>query len=237
MSNTINKYSKLMYRLQFKIENSVTPIKGFVVGLSGTDSIITYLLLAQLAKRMGGDTPAFNVHGIHYMGSDVVEDTFTKEHMSEWLSDVGGTADVVTMVNGNYDQYRWADLHWRAVNSYNADRYWVAGTVNATEKLLGTYSIMSKSSSIDPIASLYKSEVIELCEHFEVPQKIIKSSMVPDCICGRDEFAAENIRLIDDVIRNNLSQSYSQEQIRKAFDYISATKNDNGFKNRTPYIV
>jgi NH3-dependent NAD+ synthetase len=143
------------------------------------------------------------------------------------------TINVEKPRGGNIDQFRWADLHYRAAEN----RYWVASTVNATEKALGTYSILNKSASIMPIASIYKSEVLDLCMEYMVPHEVVRRSQIPDCICGRDEFAAENIDLIDCVLRNKILGDFSGDDIRKAMDYIRQKKAEGGFKDRTPYTV
>lgn len=96
---------------------------------------------------------------------------------------------------------------------------------------------MANSASIVPIISLYKSEVLECCKEFGVPETIINQSRIPDCICGRDEFAAENIELIDLLLTNKYNGGYNDEALIKAYDYIRETKKDNDFKNRTPYNV
>lgn len=238
------KYNKLRDRLREKVKMSATEIEGFVVGLSGTDSILTYMLLTELAndEALKKANRQFKVHGIHYVDSLAVPDTFQKV-TEPFLSNFGGKIDIFELPN-NVDQFRWADLHYRAVNRPMRgprrdihERFWVASTVNATEKALGTYSIMAKSASIEPIASLYKSEVLDICHELGVPEQLIKNSQIPDCACGREEFASENIELIDALIRNVIPEAYSIEKVREAMKYIADTKKEFGFKQRTPYSV
>jgi hypothetical protein len=226
----MQKFNNLIQRLTAKVKLSATPVTGFVLGMSGTDSIITYILLNEVAKTEG-----FKVVGIH-VGYDIVfSETF------EWLKRISYKNDYRTFdlsirpnppkLEGDY--MRWAFLHETALLS----RFWVASTVNATEKTLGTFSIMANSASIAPIASLYKSEVLECCKELGVPEAIIQRSRTPDCICGRDEFAAENIELIDLLLTNKYKGGYSDGDLIKAYDYIRETKKENDFKNRTPYSV
>lgn len=232
----VQKYSNLKNRLKHKIEQSATPVSGFMLGMSGTDSILTYILLTEVSAEMGD---RFSVTGIHYVADGTIDDIFIK-YAIPYLNDYhdGGVIHTVTLPRGyHYDQNMWADLHVRAVESVIDHRFWVVTTRNATEKALGTYSILANSASIAPISSLYKSEILELCEKYSVPKKIIDASRIPDCICGRDEFAADNIELIDDVLRNNLTKDYPADMIKKAMDYIRDTKKVNDFKNRTPYNV
>lgn len=227
------KFQTLITRMGWKVNMSATPVEGFVVGLSGTDSIITFILLNEAAKDLDYK---FNVLGIHCVENPDVESSFQKIGMFKWLQEQYPKSElaIAEMRNcGNHDQYRWAEMHYRA-----AERgYWVASTMNATEKFLGTYSIMNKSASIAPIQSLYKSEIIELCKEYNVPQRLIDLSQIPDCACGRDEFAAENIELIDNVIRNRFTDDMDIALVAKAAAYIRDAKSDNDFKNRTPYMV
>lgn len=227
----MQKFDNIVQRLTNKVRTSATPVTGFVLGLSGTDSIITYILLNEVAK-----TQKFKVIGIHY-GYD---NAHTEVH--EWLRKISFKweyPDFQLLVHpelrnhGDDDYIHWALLHETAVRN----RFWVSSTVNATEKALGTFSIMANSASISPIISLYKSEVLEACKAFGVPENIIQRSRIPDCICGRDEFAAENIELIDLLLSNKYTGGYTEEQLVKAYEYIRETKKENDFKNRTPYTV
>lgn len=239
----IIKYQKLRDRLRQKVSMSATPIDGFIVGLSGTDSILTYILLSELANdaELVKQNRGFKVLGVHYMDNIEVPDSFQKIALPYLITSYGSPIECVEL-SQNVDQLRWADLHMRAINQpsrnkLNPTRFWVAGTVNATEKALGTYSIMSKSASIEPIVSLWKSDVLNICEQFNVPQQVLDNSRIPDCACGREEFASENIELIDALLRDNIPSGYTLEQVKKATDYIRNTKKEFGFKARTPYNV
>lgn len=227
----MQKFDKLIDRLTAKVEMSATPVKGFVVGLSGTDSIVTYILLNEVAKRKG-----FDVVGVHYVEGDVAlaKTTFMKYGHPWLMENFPKGVLVVGNPRGSADQYRWAGLHEYALNF---GRFWLASTVNATEQQLGTFEILANSASIKPIVSLFKSEVLQVCEEYGVPKELINASRVPDCACGRDEFAAENIELIDECLRNNLSKDYPGDLLKKAMDYIRDTKRANDFKTRTPYNV
>lgn len=235
----MKKFENLKQRLKNKILASATPVTGFILGLSGTDSIATYILLNEARKDLRGDSELpgdspFGIWGMHYV-EDINKPTPFQLDTLPWLQ--YEYPDCVTYIGtphgGNEDQFRWAHMHHSAVDF----GYWVASSVTATEKALGTYSIMAKSASIEPIGSLYKTEVLQVCEYYGVPAPAIQRSRLPDCLCGREEFAAENIELIDEVLKNNLSQDYSPALIRNAMDYIRDNKTRNGFKARTPYGV
>lgn len=225
----MKKFDNLIKRLTQKVEMSATPVTGFIVGLSGTDSIATFILLAEVAKEKN-----IHVTGLHYMEKETVQTIVTRE-LFEWLEERYDniTLEGVRLPQGNIDAFRWADMHNRALER----RHWVVSTVNATEQALGTYSILAKSASIAPITTLYKGEVLKVCAEYGVPEWFSAKSRIPDCICGRDEFAAANIELIDDVIRSNLGKDYPTHDIRNAMDYIRDKKTENGFKSRTPYTI
>lgn len=69
--------------------------------------------------------------------------------------------------------------------------YCVAGTTNKTEEKSGFYvKYGDDSSDIEPLIHLYKTEVIEMANFLNIPDKIINKSPSPDLIPGiTDEFA------------------------------------------------
>lgn len=227
----MKKFDNLLIRLTHKTKMSTTPLTELIIGLSGTDSIVTFIALNEVAKTEG-----FTVKGIHYIDSPNAPKTLFQREAYPWLIEKYPNSQIIiTTPHGgvNDDQYRWGDIHHRALEN----RSWVVSSTNATEKALGTFCIMANSASITPIITLYKSEVLEVCKEYGVPENVINRSRLPDCICGREEFAASNIELIDEVLRNNLTKDYSADLIKKAMEYIRDTKKANDFKNRTPYNV
>ena len=155
---------------------------------------------------------------------------------------------VETPLGGNHDQMRWADLHLRSLNHISdngailsrdpGDNFWVVGTINATEKMLGRYSILANGVSLQVIQSIYKSEIMKICEQFGVPTEAMERARQPDCFCGREEIAAQNIDMIDEILRFRFDPSqYNPETVAEVFAYIAETKRMNDFKSRTPFIV
>lgn len=235
MTPTMQKFNSLVDRLVSKIELSQTPVPGFLVGLSGTDSIITFLLCYKALQRKGMEN---RLCGIYYTKNDSMEHWFVNEFLipGGWLRDKCPKANFAakTPLGGCTEHYRWADMHTKAI----AENYWIAGTMNATEKELGTYSNISKSASLLPIQSLWKSEILELCEEFGVPNKAICDARIPDCLCGRAEIAAENIEIVDDILRYRLDPTkHDPELVMKVYQFINNEKKQNGFKSRIPYIL
>ena len=231
---------------------SLTPVPGFILGLSGTDSILTFILLYKAMKNHGLEN---RLWGIHYVSGMRKKPDWFESNIIPWLKENYPEArvSVEIPIGGNQDQQRWADLHLRALNTITYDgnggtqairahnqgeNYWVAGCTNATERALGTYSIMAKSVSMDPIASMYKSEVIDVCRELGVPEIAIEMSETPDCFCGRAEIAAKNIKLVDEIISFKLDPlKYPPELLAEVYAYVQETKKANDFKNRTPFNV
>jgi NH3-dependent NAD+ synthetase len=83
-------------------------------------------------------------------------------------------------------------LRWAAMLSHaKASRCWLAGSRTRTEDELGTYSLASRLATYQPLAALWKTDVMELCEVVGVPAEIIDSSRRADPACGRPREMAE----------------------------------------------
>ena len=243
------KYEKIVDRLVAKMKLSQTPVPGFIMGLSGTDSIIAFKVVYDAAKRLGLEV---YVAGVHYV-NNIDKITWFERDVFPWLTTECQGAQIFTTVprGGNRDPQRYADLHLRANNIVSAtddtiipwdehNNYWTCGTMNATEKALGKYSLLSTAVSVQPIQSLWKSEVMALCHDLGVPEEAIRRSRLPDCLCGRDEFAAENIEQIDTIMTHGKFGALSDWEpayVDKAIDYVRSEKQRNGFRERIPYLV
>jgi NH3-dependent NAD+ synthetase len=247
----LSRFETLVFRLVGKMKLSRAPVPGFIVGLSGTDSILGFVLVYEAAKRMG---MASRVLGVHYVGRDRRKPTWFEEAIVPWLRERCPEATILveTPFGGNEDQLRWADLHMRALNEVSARpngdvllkplgkgrNYWVVGCQNLTEQELGKYSAMSEKVSVAPIRKVWKSRVIAMCEVLDVPAIAIENSRLPDCLCGRDDIAANNIELIDDILTCNVKvEDHDPALLDMMFAYVRDLKEENGFKQRTPYLL
>ena len=251
--NIGNKIDGVIERLIQKMAMSQTPVPGFIIGLSGTDSLIAFEILARASAIAHGryGTP-YRLMGIHYKSEDKKPGAFEREAIP-WLKKrhPSATIQVATPLGGNQDPQRWADLQLRALHeiistsSYDhlkardeSERYWVAGTINATEHALGKHSVGANAVSIQPIRSLWKTDVLKACEMIGVPDIIIENARIPDCLCGRDEIAAQNIELIDDILRHTIDvREHDPELLMTLMQWVANEKRDNGFRARIPYIV
>lgn len=238
------KYNAAVDRMINKIKMSATPVPGFIVGLSGTDSIVTFDLLY---RAMNHHYMPRRLMGIHYVdNTNRKNGTWMEREILPWMrGQYPNTTILSVKLERNLDPDRWADMMVRSTHHFEEEHgwvvspkeetFWVAGTMNATEKELSKYSQMQKVTSIQPIQTFWKSEILELCDVLGVPKIASNNSRIPDCLCGRDELAAENIELIDKLLRFQPVQDESPELVAKLTEWIRTTKRDNGFRIRTPY--
>jgi NH3-dependent NAD+ synthetase len=228
------KFDNLIDRLNNKVSMSKTPVPGFIMGLSGTDSIVTFILLYE-TMRLRGELSAQRVRGDHYV--EGINPGWFQTKVIPWLRKRCPDANInvrYTLTGINDDESRWATLTREANNG----NYWIASAVNCTEKNLGTYSIVNKSASIWPIGNVWKTDVMEHCKMLSVPKVAMDMARLPDCLCGRDELAAENLELIDEILQYRVDPTkYDPELLKKMIEYVKDTKDLYGFKDRTPYLV
>lgn len=229
---SLTKLHQRIQRLSDKVSMSKTPVPGFVVGLSGTDSIVAFLACYDALLDHG---KADKMIGIHYVNNRVGK-TWFESYVFDWLKRRCPEARIDSRVpdsGSNEEADRWHDL-----NANYRDTHWIVGAVNATEKALGTYSIFNKSASVWPIATLWKSDIINICEDLNAPQIVIDKSKIPDCACGRDELAAENIELIDQILQFKVDPTkHDPELLNTLMQWITSTKQLYDFKERTPYMI
>lgn len=246
-----DKFDYLTNRLVEKMKMSQAPVPGFILGLSGTDSVLAFLLLYEAAKRM--NIP-HRVYGIHYIARNRRSVSWFEREVMPWLRGRCPEARLeVHSPQGLYnDHYRWSDLGTRALNRLDekpdgsikemplepGENYWVAGTLNATEFALGTYSNFAAAASIMPLRKVWKSAIMEMCAAQGVPQIALDNARLPDCICGRMELAAANIEMIDGILRYDVVVTQENFQLfNQLFAYVGTCKRDNGFKERIPYLL
>ncbi len=234
---------------------------GLIIGLSGTDSILTFLAAAKAFERMGRgdkvlglnfehaskDTPVDPAKPFQCVKSDfnwVANDIFP------WLRQQAPQAqlEIDASILHNDDNKRWGHLFSRAVRDNDprsglTSYYFPVGTRNATEDVLGTYSQLSKSVSMMPIIDLFKSEVLEICEYLGVPEIAIEKSKEIDCDCGRFDTQANHMRELDLYImhkkgmlsREYLRQNMPADVLNAVTEFYVEESYNNDYRARTPY--
>jgi NH3-dependent NAD+ synthetase len=213
---------------------------GFLVGLSGTDSLVTFLAASKAFERAG---KPHRVLGVHFAPSeDFLYDhpeaeahLWFKDEMIPWLRNqvLGAQIVVDTSIDWRYDGLRWGSLLdtsvvasvWTAGQLSHhpirrmlspEEQYWVVGTRNLTEDMLLNYSNASTAASLQPLIHLWKSEILQLSEYLGAPQVVINKSCETDCICGRMRLPAQHIPEVDMLLmahRKELAWQYVEEKI------------------------
>ena len=231
----ITRIDGVINRLVDKIGMSQTPVPGFMIGLSGTDSIVAFSVLSSALDRaqVKFGTP-YRLVGIHYADPTKKPGAFQRLALP-WLEELHPEADIMVVepLGGNQDD---DGPHITALPE--EERYWVAGTINATEHALGKHSVLANAVSMQPIRSLWKSDIMRACEEMGVPGEILENARLPDCMCGRDEIAAQHIELIDDILRYRFDpREHDPELMITLMGWISDRKREGGFRQRIPYVV
>ncbi len=129
---------------------------------------------------------------------------------------------------------RWA----RFLTLSNARGAWLVGSRNHTEELTGFYSLVSDLAKFRPLAKVWKSEVMELCELVGVPSEITASSRRADPDCGRpSELAEIPLELIDTYLRaqeGELPKEKLAAMSEAQRDYLLHMVAENYFKRFLP---
>lgn len=221
---------------------------GFIVGLSGTDSIVAFLAAYKAFEQAGKPE---RVMGVHFAPSqDFLLDypvaevhTWFSKHVIPWLRKQCPKATIVvdTSIDWRYDGLRWGTLADMSVIAmpyrrmrYSEDKYWVVGTRNRTEDVLYNYSVASTVATVQPIIKLWKSEIMDICEYLQVPRLVIEKSCEADCICGREQLRAEHGRELDTLLADPTA-NVEPELKKMLINYINERIRKGSFKLHIPY--
>lgn len=231
---------------------------GFLVGLSGTDSVVAFLA-AYKAFEMAGKPE--RVLGVHFAPSeDFLYDHpeaethlwFSNEVMPWLRSEAKGAKVIVdTSIDWRCDGLRWGYLMDLSVVSNEKTRrmllpeeqYWVVGTRNRSEDTLLNYSNASTAASLQPLIHLWKSEILQISEYLGTPKIALAKSCETDCICGRMRLPALHIQEVDMLLMartGELSWEYVEKNISLELQgqltgFIRAQIAKSDFKKKLPY--
>ena len=164
---------------------------GLVLGLSGTDSLAAFAVCSRALEILGRD-PQKELTGIHFeiLNAAAPDNAALKNESSsknnellEFASKLGKIefVDLPSSPLLEADPFRWAVLQSRALRT----EAWLIGTRNKSEDSLGAYSTASTIAVLQPLMSMWKTDVLNLCDYLGVPSKLIAASRVADCECGR----------------------------------------------------
>lgn len=222
---------------------------GIVLGLSGTDSILSSILLAELDLNIPIKLIHFNTD-IKNIDTKILmkrlqlnpDYLWIQRIIIPWLQTNYPSLEVIV----NSDRHplseagRYAELIDIALkNSHHFDTeqektFWICGTRNRTEDILGLYSNISNCVSLQPIISLYKTDVLKYCKDFQVPDIALKYSRMADCDCGRFDLASQNIESIDLMLQDIIPDIDYDLKV-KLQNFINENLTENIFKKNIPY--
>ncbi|OYV26946.1 MAG: hypothetical protein B7W98_02845, partial [Parcubacteria group bacterium 20-58-5] len=104
----------------------------------------------------------------------------------EWFEAIGPVS-YRSIQSGNAEIQRWAAF----LELSNQSEAWLIGSRNRTEEYTGLYSLASRVATFLPLAKVWKSQVMTLCNLIGVPDAITASSRHADPDCGRPQEMAE----------------------------------------------
>lgn len=95
--------------------------------------------------------------------------------------------------------------------------YLILGNCNKTEKMIGFFvKYGDNGADIEPLSSLYKTQVIELARFLEIPEGIIQKAPSPDLLPGlTDEIALGMDYYTLDQILYGLERGAGEEEIKR----------------------
>ncbi len=219
------KFSKIAGAVKRYFSRAQT--KKAVLGLSGgIDSAVTALVLARVLGKE-------NVYALYLPLEVKKSDSDLKDAIKiAGLSDInfavfsiGNACDVLSQTVWKPSRLARANLaaRVRMVVLYsfaNTKKALVVGTSNRSELLLGYFTKYGDSGSdIMPIASLYKTEVIELAKWLGVPKNIIKKK--PSAALWRGQTDEKELGLkyekIDAILSEKFDKKKSVVELEKKF--------------------
>ncbi len=223
-----------------------------ILGLSGgVDSAVSFYLSV---KTLGVE----NVHiGIFPYGELSKEATDDAIFLANKLNlpklnihtiDISPFVDPIVSIDSNMDNLRCGNIMARIRMIFLFDlskkyKALVMGTENKTENLLGYYTRFGDGASdIEPIVSLYKTQVKQLARYLQIPEKIINKSPSAGMWKGQTDegefgFSYEDAdkilflytkgKKIDEIIKCGFDKKIVNLVINKLLD--------NNFKKKVPY--
>lgn len=210
-------HAKTLEKLKEWLKTSIPSGHKVLIPISGgSDSALCFMLCSQIAKD--------STLGV-YIGTDLRQRAWFEGIGNVHYGDPG-----VRELNPEVD--RWAYFLSLALSE---DRILI-GSRNLTENTFGTYSTASKVASFFPLGSLWKHEIMELCEYLNIPKEIIESSSRADPECGRPaELAAIPFRAVDAFLQEQLGDSRADLTLDQR-RYLEKVYRGNSYKAALPLI-
>ncbi len=234
---------------------------GIIVGVSGTDSLVVFLAAYAAYRDLGRPEAVMAVNFVHpgtlkkaadgSISCDAAGDKnwFARDIMP-WLNETASAASYVLddSIEFSDDNKRWGNIFSRAVSDTELNHGMlgkyrlVAGTRNRTEAVLGTYTLLSRAPSLQPIEHLYKTQILDICAQLKVPDIALRKSREVDCDCGRFEVQANHLDALDHYIMVQQGDMDAASLENLDPDVLSAVRNfyieereNNAFREKVPY--
>lgn len=155
------------------IRTEAAAAKGLLVPISGgSDSALVFWLCNQVYPE--------KTVGVYAGEADSLR-------CREWFEKMGKVTTIPSPATEDKEGARWTAFLSRS----RAENRWLVGSRTRTEDVMGTFSLASRLATFLPIAGIWKSEVMALCNVIGVPSEITDSSRRADPDCGRPKELAE----------------------------------------------
>lgn len=256
--NADESFQRVVSWIKNRAEKDKMP--GIIVGVSGTDSLVTFLAAYQAFEQLGRPEHVTAVNFVHNGQKENIEqgiqcagdddtDWFAREVMP-WLKGIAPKADYVLddTIPFSDDNKRWGNIFSRAIDDTNLNHglsgnyQLVAGTRNLTEAVLGTYTLISRNPSLQPIEHLYKTQILQICDALGVPQIALDKSREVDCDCGRFDVQAHHLDALDHFImtqRGDLDPAFldtlDSDILTAVRSFYVEERENNKFREQIPY--
>lgn len=231
---------------------------GIIVGVSGTDSLVVFLAAYAAFRELGRPQAVMAVNFVHpgtlqKTGISCAADNdkgWFAQHIMPWLQQVApdATYSLDDSIPFSDDNKRWGNIFSRAISDTELNHGMlgkyrlVAGTRNRTEAVLGTYTLLSRSPSLQPIEHLYKTQILDICEYLNVPPIAMQKSREVDCDCGRFEVQANHLDALDHYImaqQGDLDPAYlntmDADVLAAVRNFYIEERENNAFREKIPY--
>jgi NH3-dependent NAD+ synthetase len=234
---------------------------GIIVGVSGTDSLVVFLAAYAAYKQLGKPEAVMAVNFVHPGALKKAADggitcaagdekNWFALHIMPWLKQTAPDARYVLddTIEFSDDNKRWGNIFSRAISDTELNHGMlgkyrlVAGTRNRTEAVLGTYTLLSRSPSLQPVEHLYKTQILDICASLNVPDIAIRKSREVDCDCGRFEVQANHMDALDHYImaqQGDLDPAYldtiDADVLAAVRNFYIEERENNAFREKIPY--
>lgn len=153
----------------------------------------------------------------------------------EWFEAIGPVKYCDPVAHGPFAEIaRWAKFQELCI----ANNAWLVGSRNGTEERTGLYSLASRVATFLPLANIWKSDVMKLCDEIGMPVEITASSRRADPDCGRPaEMSEIPLELIDTFLKVKASELPDSAMLALTdgqIDYLTHVVDQNAFKLSLP---